>query len=300
MQRRNFIKNTALTIGNLALLNKTTLAAFLADPAYKIKMLTDDIGIFSEKGGTILFMFKEKGIVIVDAQFPDSALHCVDEIKKKTNKPFELLINTHHHADHTAGNIIFKGIVANIVAHKNSLINQTATAIKNKKENEQLYPTTTFDNTWSTTINNEKITLYYLGKGHTNGDIFVHFEKANIVHVGDLVFNRKYPYIDKNAGANITEWIKILTEAAAKFNDKTIYVCGHAANGYDVVISKTDVLAFRDYLQNLLKSAQEKINMGITKEEFMKTTEVPNATDWKGEGISRSLEAVWMELKEGM
>ena len=299
MQRRNFIKNTALTLGALAFLNKTTLAAFLADPSYKIKMLTDTIGIFTEKGGTILFLLNKKGVVVVDAQFPDSALHCIDEIKKKTNKPFELLINTHHHADHTAGNIAFKGLVANVVAHKNSLVNQTAAAVKSKKEDAQLYPNLTFDNTWSKRLKQEKITLHYIGKGHTNGDIFVHFEKANIVHVGDLVFNRRYPYIDKAAGANITEWVKILTEATEKFNDKTTYVCGHAGDGYDVVINKTDVLTFRDYLKNLLIFAKEKIDANITREDFMKTTSIPNASEWKGDGISRSLEAVWAELKEG-
>jgi cyclase len=299
MERRKFIKSSLLTLGALAFLNKATLAAFLADPAYKIKMLTDTIGIFSEKGGTILFLLNKKGVVIVDAQFPDTALHCIEEIKKKTDKPFELLINTHHHADHTAGNIAFKGLVANVVAHKNSLINQQAAAVKSKKEDSQLYPTLTFDSTWSKQLKQEKISLHYLGKGHTNGDIFVHFEKANIVHVGDLVFNRRYPYIDKNAGANITEWVKILTEATTKFNDKTTYVCGHAADGYDVVITKADVLAFKDYLQSLLTFAKEKIATNITKEEFMKTAAIPNASEWKGDGISRSLEAVWAELKDG-
>jgi cyclase len=89
----------------LALLNKTTLAAFLADPAYKIKMLSDNMGVFSEKGGTILFYINKQGVVVVDAQFPDTAKHCIDEIQKLTTKKFEYLINTHHHGDHTAGNM---------------------------------------------------------------------------------------------------------------------------------------------------------------------------------------------------
>ena len=138
MQRRSFIKNTTLTLGALALLSKSTLASFLADPAYQIKMLTDDIGVFTESGGTILFMLGKKGTVVVDSQFPGSAKHCIDEIMKKTKKPFELLVNTHHHGDHTAGNIAFKGLVKNVVAHKNSKINQEAVAVKSKTEDKQL------------------------------------------------------------------------------------------------------------------------------------------------------------------
>lgn len=296
MQRRSFLKNTSLTLGALALLSKSTLASFLQDPSFKIKMITDNMGVFSEKGGTILFMLGKKGIIVVDAQFPDTAQHCIDEIKKKSSKPFQFLINTHHHGDHTAGNIAFKGLVKNVVAHQNSLKNQEAVAIKNKKEAQQLYPDITYDKVWSRKLKNERLTLHYFGRGHTDGDSFVHFEKANVVHVGDLVFNRRHPFVDKSAGANIGEWIIILTEATAKFKEDTIYVCGHAADGFDILINKADVLLFRDYLSNVLKFTKESINAGMTKEAFLKTTSIPNSPEWKGDGISRPLEAAWAEL----
>jgi cyclase len=299
MQRRSFIKNTGLTLAAFLLLSKTGLAALLEDPKYKVKMLTDKIGVFTESGGTILFAITKEGVVVVDTQFPDNAKHCIDEIKLKTDKKFTLLINTHHHSDHTAGNIAFKGMIDVIVAHENSLKNQQDNAIKSKKEAAQLYPNITYDKVWSKKVGKERVTLHYLGKGHTNGDSFVHFEKANIVHLGDLVFNRRYPYIDKNNGANIAEWIKTLTTATEKFNEKTTYVCGHAGDGFDIVITKADILLFREYLSNLLKLATEKIATGITKEDFMKLTEIPGSPEWKGDGIKRSLEAVWLEVKEG-
>ncbi len=296
MQRRSFLKNSSLTLGALALLSKSTLASFLQDPSFKIKMITDNMGVFSEKGGTILFMLGKKGTIVVDAQFPDTAQHCIDEIKKKSSKPFQFLINTHHHGDHTSGNIAFKGLAKYVVAHKNSLKNQETTAIKNKKEAQQLYPDITYDKVWSRKLKNERLTLHYFGRGHTDGDSFVHFEKANIVHVGDLVFNRRHPFVDKSAGANIGEWIIILTEATSKFKEDTMYVCGHAADGFDIIINKADVLLFRDYLSNVLKFTKESIDAGMTKEAFLKTTSIPNSPEWKGDGISRPLEAAWAEL----
>lgn len=83
MQRRSFLRSSGLTLAGLALLNKKTLASFLADPAWNIKMLTDDIGIFTEKGGTIAFYLSNEGAVVVDTQFPDSAQHLIDELKGK-------------------------------------------------------------------------------------------------------------------------------------------------------------------------------------------------------------------------
>ena len=132
MQRRSFLRNTGLTLAGLGLLNKQSLASFLADPAWKIKMLTDEVGIFTEKGGTIMFLLTSKGMVVVDSQFPDTAPHLIGELKKKNTKPFRYLINTHHHGDHTGGNIAFKGVAEHVVAHINSKANQLTVAAEQK------------------------------------------------------------------------------------------------------------------------------------------------------------------------
>ena len=298
MQRRSFIKNTTLSIGALALLNQSSLAQFLTDPAWKIKMLTDEIGIFSEKGGTILFMITKKGVVVIDAQFPDTAQHLIDEIKKKTNKPFRLLINTHHHGDHTAGNFAFKGIVPHVLAHANSKINQEKVAVTQKTEAKQLYPDQTFTDTWCEKIGKEKICLHYFGAGHTNGDSMVHLQNSNIVHMGDLVFNRRHPYIDKTAGADIANWIVLLEKATKTFDNNTIYISGHAGTGYETTLNKEDVLLFRDYLENVLKFTDDEMHAGKTKEEILKATEIPGSPQWKGDGIQRSLTAAFEELSQ--
>ena len=296
MQRRSFIKNTGITFAAFVLMNKHALATILRDPSYNIKMLTDHIGVFTERGGTILFMLGKEGVVVVDAQFPDTAQHCIDEIKKRSNQPFSVLVNTHHHGDHTAGNIAFKGLVSHVLAHENSKKNQQAVAVKNKTEDKQLYPDQTFSSIWSEKFSGEKLALHYFGRGHTDGDSFVEFKKSNIVHVGDLVFNRRHPFVDRSAGANIGEWITTLNTGLELFKNDTVYVCGHAGDGYETVINKKDVIAFRVYLENVLRYTQDSIAKGLSKEDFLKATEIPGSTEWKGDGINRPLEAAWAEL----
>ena len=87
MQRRAFIKNSSSILAALALFSNKTVAQLLADPTWTIKMLTDDIGIFTEKGGTILFMLSKEGLVVVDSQFPETSQHLIDELKKKSQQP---------------------------------------------------------------------------------------------------------------------------------------------------------------------------------------------------------------------
>src|SRR5438034_11688651 len=169
MKRRSFIRSTALTLGALTLVQQKIFASMFND-AWKIIMLSNNIGVFTERGGTIAFLLSKKGIVVVDAQFPDQSKHLIDELKKRSHKAFKLLINTHHHQDHTAGNISFKGIVEHVLAHENSLKNQRNVAIQQKIEDKQLYPDKTFGETWCEKIGKEKICLDYYGTGHTDGD----------------------------------------------------------------------------------------------------------------------------------
>jgi cyclase len=294
MHRRSFLQNSLLTFGALTL-GKQKLLKAMIDESWNIKMLTDDIGIFTERGGTIAFHLSKEGITVVDAQFPDTAPHLIDELKKK-NKPFRLLINTHHHGDHTSGNIAFKDVVTRVLAHENSLINQKNVALAQKTEDKQLYPNQTFGKVWEEKAGNEKISLQYFGAGHTNGDGIIHFQHANIVHMGDLVFNRRHPFVDRSAGANIQSWMNVLDATTKKFNKKTQYIFGHAADGYEVTGTETDLHAFHDYLGNLLKFVGDEIKSGKSKDDILKSTEIPGSPEWKGDGIQRPLQAAFEEL----
>jgi glyoxylase-like metal-dependent hydrolase (beta-lactamase superfamily II) len=118
MKRRSFIQNAGMSIGMLALLQNQGLANFLAQTSYKMTLLRKDVGIFTEQGGTIAWLVNNGGIVVVDSQFANTAQHAIDELKKKSEKPFKYLINTHHHGDHTGGNIAFKGIVEHVIGPK--------------------------------------------------------------------------------------------------------------------------------------------------------------------------------------
>jgi cyclase len=296
MNRKDFIRNTALVSGLLALPKFRAFAKVLEQAAYQIEMLTPEIGVFTERGGTILFYLGKKGVSIVDSQFPDSVANLIKDLEGKGKTKFEYLINTHHHGDHTSGNIAFKDKVKNVIAHQNSLTNQKANAQKQKNEDKQLFPDLTYDQKLQKKISKEKLAMHYYGAGHTNGDSIVHFTKANIAHVGDLVFNRRFPFVDRSAGANIESWIKVLQQIQTNFNDETKFVCGHAAQGYKIVINKSDINAFENYLSSLLLFVKNEISAGKTKEEILKNKTIPNAPEWKGDGIERSLTAAYEEL----
>jgi glyoxylase-like metal-dependent hydrolase (beta-lactamase superfamily II) len=297
MQRRNFIRQGSLALGALTLADRNILRAFSrADDPWKMRMLRRDVGIFYEKGGTIAYLQSKSGIVVVDAEFPEQAGHLIAELKKQSDKPFELLINTHHHGDHTAGNIAFKGIVRSVAAHSNSLANQKQVAAKNNAEDKQLYPDTTYGDTWEYKIGDEKIQTAYYGAAHTNGDSIIHFEHANIAHMGDLMFNRRYAFIDRSAGASVSNWIAVLDRALSRYDNDTVFIFGHAFDPDKVTGNKDDIRAMKDYLSRMMEFVGGWIRSGKSKEDLLKEKSIPGVTEWQGDGIERGLQATYEEL----
>jgi glyoxylase-like metal-dependent hydrolase (beta-lactamase superfamily II) len=268
MDRHQFIHSAITGISGLALqtpLHGSPLRWLFQEP-WQLKMLTKNIGIFTEKGGTILFFIAKDGIAVVDAQFPEQAFHFMEAVRSQAQQPFQLLINTHHHSDHTSGNIAFKDIVSHVLAHSNCKANMIRVAIEQKKEEEVLLPDQTFTNSWSQDFGKQTIALYHYGAAHTNGDCIVHFENADVVHMGDLIFNRRHPFADRTSGASIQNWITILEKVVRKFSKKTVFVFGHTAEGYPVHGTLEDIKASINYFSRLLNFADTEINAGASKE----------------------------------
>jgi cyclase len=300
MNRRSFVRNAGLSFGAIPLLRKDWISHFLQENPYKMKMLRNDVGIFTEKGGTIAYYISKKNIAVIDAEFPEQSKHLIDALQKDPGKPFEILINTHHHGDHTAGNISFKGIVPHVAAHSNSLLNQQRVAKEKNTESQQLYPDITYGDSWEYKKMKENIKTYYWGPAHTNGDSVIFFPHANIAHVGDLVFNRRWAFIDRSAGASVSNWIVVLDKIQNQFDNDTLFVFGHAYDPEKVTGNKADVKAMQDYLKNLLAFVNSQIRAGKTREEILKATSIPGVTEWQGDGIERGLEAAYDEEIEGI
>jgi glyoxylase-like metal-dependent hydrolase (beta-lactamase superfamily II) len=296
MERKKFIQNVGLSLGMIALSNNKSLAEILYQPKYQFKLLRKNVGIFTEQGGTIAWLSNGDGMAVVDTQFQNPAMNLIAELKKTSEKPLQYLINTHHHGDHTGGNIAFKGFADKVVGHVNCLANHKKTAAAQKSEDKQLFADTVFENQWQAKIGSEKIQATYLGAAHTNGDIIVHFENANIAHMGDLMFNRRYPFIDKSAGANIQSWTEVLEKAIAKYDKDTLFIFGHSLDPEKVTGTKADLKAMKNYLEKLLLFVKAELKAGKSKEEIMKASFIPGAEEYQGQGIERSLTAALQEL----
>ncbi len=266
--RREFLALSAASAG--ALFVPTPGWARLGIPLRRdFTAIRRNVGFFTMRGGTIGYLVNAGGVAVVDSQFPEQAQACIDGLNERSNgRPVDVLLNTHHHGDHSAGNIAFRGVARRVVAHV-----QADAHMRNppggSPPDDQLFPDTTVTDEWSTEVGDERIVARHYGRAHTSGDAVITFERANVAHMGDLMFRMRHPVVDGPAGATLRGWMGVLEAAADAHDSDTIFIFGHAAADYPVTGSTADLLGFRDYLGGVLAFVEAQIEAGHSEDEIM-------------------------------
>ena len=269
-----------------------------------------DAGYWTARGGTIGWLINSDGVIAVDSQFPDTAALCVEQLLKTSGKAdIATLINTHHYGDHTGGNAVFRPKTKRIVGHVNVPKYMTGgwkqAMDRRAQQNpppttpapaEPVVPDTTVTDRWSITHGGETVTTRHYGPAHTGGDIVIVFEKANVAHMGDLMFNRTHPVIDRVNGASIQGWIGVLQKVANDLPSDTVYIFGHAGTGHPVTGSRADLARHGAYLGALLEYVRGQIKSGKSRDEIVALREVIPGFEDYGPLNNRPLGPAYDEL----
>lgn len=299
MDRRQFLLRTSLAAAGAALPFKNLMAGHAFPGTFTD--LRRNVGIYTERGGTIGWLAANDGFLVIDSQFPETAKNCLTGLQKRTERQLDMLINTHHHGDHTGGNPVFKGKARQMVAHQNvpKLMKQANEDAEG--EPNTAYPETTFAQSWSVDLGDETVDVTHYGPAHTGGDAIIYFEQANVAHMGDLVFNRMNPYTDRPAGASIHNWVDVLEEATDTYPADAVYIFGHGNPEFGVTGKREDVLVMRDYLAAMVEHVESGIEAGQSKEaitdlEQMEQFPQFQYADWWT--LAQNLEVVYAEAME--
>ncbi|GMV05011.1 MAG: cyclase [Gemmatimonadota bacterium] len=268
--RRDFLATTAAAAAAGSLLRPGALLARQAQEAQPVfTPIRRNVGCFTMRGGTIGYMVNADAVAVVDSQFPAEATACLAGLNERSgSRPVDCLVNTHHHGDHTGGNISFRGSAKQVVAHA-----KAAEHMRNppggQPPDDQLYPSMTFEDSWSMDAGDERIHARHYGRAHTSGDAVITFEQANVAHMGDLLFHRRHPVVDRAAGATLRGWMSVLDRTLAEHPKDTVYVFGHAAAGLPVTGSWTDLVRYHDYIEAVLAWVGAQVRAGKSRDEIL-------------------------------
>lgn len=234
-----------------------------------------NVGYITAQGGTIGWLTNKDAVVVVDTQYARSAPACLDALKQHAVSSIDLVFNTHHHGDHTGGNGVFKAIAKKIVAHVRVPELQREVAAQQPNAEPQVYANAVFETAWSEQVGDERVTARHYGPGHTGGDGVITFERANVVHLGDLVFHDLHPRIDRPGGASVQGWIQRLSDIRKAGNRDTLYIVGHAKAGNPVVVKRDALERQSSYFDALLSYVRKGIVDGKSKSELAGVQALP-------------------------
>ncbi len=270
------MKRVALLAGLLAL---GALAFVVAE--YKaqqnvaeIEKVKDNLYVIKGGGGNTAAFITEKGVVVVDTKVPGWGQAILDKIRSVTDKPVTTIINTHTHADHVGSNSEFPATVE-IVAHENCKSSMEKMPDFQGNEKSKFLPHKTYKDRLSLLAGNDKVDLYYFGRGHTGGD-------------------KGTPLIDVNNGGSGVEYPRTLKRAAEGIKGVDVVIPGHSA--------VTDWKAFQEYgdfNQDFLSAVQRAFKEGKTAEEAAGSLKLPDQyKDYGMRSLKDNVTKIYAELKQ--
>src|SRR5580704_10253056 len=258
-------------------------AKFNAAPL-ETQRLAGDVTMLSGPGGSVVVLNGPDGKFVVDTFVAPAWPRVKKALDGLGNAPVKCVIDTHWHFDHTENNAPLHAAGATVLAHEN-----TKKRMSEPHDLPVLYrgsdgalaglhfdpspvealPQQTFASSYKLQANGETLVLQHVPPAHTDTDIYVHFQKANVISMGDLFFNGMYPYIDPSTGGTIAGTIAAADKILSLADNDTRIVAGHGPLG-----NKADLMQFRDMLVTSrdrverLKSAGKSAQEAVAEKPF--------------------------------
>jgi glyoxylase-like metal-dependent hydrolase (beta-lactamase superfamily II) len=235
-----------------------------------VQKLRNNLSVLEGSGGNMIAFTGREGKLMVDAGINVSEEKIKKVLAGLGNQPLKYLINTHWHFDHASGNEWMHGAGATIIAHDNTKKNLA----RQIRVDDWRYtfppapagalPTVVFPKDHVMRLNGETIRMHYYGPAHTDSDIYVHFENADVLHVADTWWNGYYPFMDFNTGGNIDGMIRATSENIKRTTGKTIIVPGHGPVG-----NRAQLVEYRDMLGEVKTKIQAMKKRGQSLREVV-------------------------------
>ncbi len=239
-----------------ALFVSSAMAA--AAPKVTSQQLAPQLYLVKGSGGNIAALLGKDGALVIDAQFAATAPLVKAELDRlQSGVSVNTLVNTHFHKDHTDGNAALAG-GARIIAHQAVLTRLQSDA----KFNKAGLPTETFSGEKTLSLNGQQVLLRTMPVSHTDGDLVVWFKAQNVLHMGDLFFADRFPFIDLKSGGSVAGYIANTKTILSQVNDTTNIIPGHGD-----LMDKAGLQRFLAMMEQTLREVQAMKAQGLSADQ---------------------------------
>jgi cyclase len=287
---RGSILSAVVGIGALAMAT-APVTARQEQKVAKIEKVKDNLYVIIGGGGNTAAFITANGVVVVDTKLAGWGQAILDQIKTVTPKPVTMIINTHTHGDHVGSNAEFPATV-DVVAHENTKANMEKMPAFQSDSAKQFLPKKTYKDKLTLGAGNDRIDLYYFGRGHTNGDSFVVFPALRTVHTGDMFATKGAPFMDASNGGSGLEYPKTLAAAAKGIHDVDVVIPGHSE-----VTNWAAFLEYGQFMQAFVDAVEGSAKAGKTADQTAASITLPDQfKDYNMKQAKADVDVIYAEL----
>ena len=247
-----------------------------------IEKVTDNVyKIFGGGGNTTVFV-RSDGVVLVDTKVPGNGAAILEQVRKVTDKPVTMIINTHSHPDHVGSNTEIdtaRGGVE-VVAQGNTARRMAGLPSNNKVSRS-------FEDTLTLGSGRDRIDLYWFGPSHTDGDAFVVFPAEKVLLMGDVMAWDMGPLIDPMSGGSM-----VATPVTVGRLTQTVTGIDKVVEGHGFVNTWAGLLRYLAYSQKIVEVARRANAEGLDHEQAYERyfATDPAMAPYTGEALKPGLE----------
>ncbi|WP_426284519.1 MBL fold metallo-hydrolase [Luteibacter sp. E-22] len=283
MGHRNRVRlaRCAVMGSSLAMLSVSVWGSDRVSPVIKINeaaatapietvSLRDGVSVLLGSGGNIGVVTGRDGKFMIDAGIAVSRPRVEAALNALGPQPVRYLVNTHYHWDHTDGNTWLAGKDVQVAATSGTIkrVSQTTRVddwdFTFKPLPKAAVPGTVVASSKHWTVDGQTITAIKVVPSHTDTDLYVTIQPADVIFLGDLFWNGVYPFIDNENGGGIDGMVRVLDRILPTIGDKAVVVPGHGPVG-----NKADVKDFRDMLAGIRDKVAALKKEGRSRDEVI-------------------------------
>ncbi len=209
-------------------------------------------------GGNIGVSIGDDGVIMVDDQFAPLTDKILAAIRTLSDGAIRFVINTHVHPDHVGGNENLGRMGLLILAR-----DEVRVRLQDQLP-EVALPVLTFSEGITIHLNDDEVTTIPVPPAHTDGDSYVYFRNADVIHAGDVFRTVAFPVIDQGNGGTLDGTIDALAILAGMAGPDTRIVPGHGE-----VSTREDVMEFRDMVVDVKSRVAGMVAQGMSFEQVM-------------------------------
>ena len=264
----------------------TNFAGVQAQNSLSIEEVKNGLYAIIGGGGNVGVRVTSEGVILIDDKFPQDFAEIQELVGTVSDQPVRYVLNTHHHGDHSGGNVEYINI-AEIIAHQNARDNMV-------RGNQDAPPRVVFTDQTAVYLGGIEVRAFYMGRGHTNGDAVIYFPDLRTVHGGDLLHGTA-PFIDYGNGGSSEGWVSTLNNILALDFDTAI-------PGHGAIMDRSDVVNFRNQMEAVRARMADLIRSGMPKSEASDRIRTQELSWTMADGLfmGRSIPGFYDEIEAGL